>query len=159
MVEHRKPPPQFPVDLNRRVVPIPGRRAAESPGSEAAKKLVVGRNITLSGEITDCDILVVEGRVSASLRGSERVEVTETGVFEGDLDIDVAEIKGRFEGELIARDRLIIRRTGQVRGRIRYAEVEIERGGRIAGDVEVFESAAAARDADTPLAHESDLPA
>jgi cytoskeletal protein CcmA (bactofilin family) len=158
MVEHRKPP-QFPVDLNRRVVPIPGRRRTETAGGETAKKLVVGRDITLSGEITDCDILVVEGRVSASLRGSERIEIAESGVFEGDLDIEVAEIKGRFEGDLVARERLIIRGTGRVSGRIRYGEIEIERGGRIAGDIEVAEAPTAVPDMDSPLAHESDLPA
>jgi len=157
MVEHRKPP-QFPVDINRRVVPIPGRRRTEKPGNEMAKKLVVGRDITLTGEITDCDILVVEGRVSASLRGSERIEITETGEFEGNLDIDVAEIKGRFDGELVARERLIVRRTGQVSGKIRYGEIEIERGGRIAGDVQVAETAAV-RDMESPRAHETEVPA
>ncbi len=159
MIEHPKPPPQFPVDLTRRVVPIPGRRRAENPTGEAAKKLIVGRDITLTGEIADCDILVVEGTVSASLRGSQRIEIAEGGVFEGNLDIDVAEIKGRFEGELIARDRLIIRRTGRASGRIRYGEIEIERGGRVAGDVEVVDVAAPLRDTDAPLGHETDLPA
>jgi len=160
MVEHRKPPPQFPVDLNRRVVPIPGRRRQDSSGNETSKKLVVGRDITLTGEITDCDILVVEGRVSASLRDSDRVEITESGSFEGALDINVAEIKGRFEGELIARERLIVRRTGEVRGHIRYGEIEIERGGRIAGDIESLETTAVRRETDKALvAHETELPA
>lgn len=159
MVEHHKQPPQFPVDLSRRVVPIPGRRHVENPGSETAKKLVVGRDITLTGEIADCDILVVEGRVSASLRGSQRIEIAESGVFEGNLDIDVAEIKGRFEGELIARERLIIRRTGKASGRIRYGEIEVERGGRITGDVETVDGAVPVRDTDAPLALETDIPA
>jgi cytoskeletal protein CcmA (bactofilin family) len=159
MVEHHKAPPQFPVDMTRRVVPIPGRRRAENPGSETAKKLVVGRDITLAGEIADCDILVVEGKVTASLRGSQRIEIAETGVFEGNLEIDVAEIKGRFDGELVARDRLIIRRTGQVSGRIRYGEIEIERGGRIEGDIEVTDTASTLHDTDASIAHESDLPA
>lgn len=159
MVDHREPPPKFPVDLSRRVVPIPGRRRADSPGGETSKKLVVGRDITLTGEIADCDILIVEGRVSASLHGSQRIEIAESGVFEGNLDIEVAEIKGRFDGELIARERLIVRRSGQARGRIRYAEIEIERGGQVAGDVEMVDAAQDARDTETTLAHESDLPA
>ena len=159
MIEHRKPPPQFPVDMTRRVVPIPGRHRAKNSDGEAAKKLVVGRDITLTGEIADCDILVVEGKVSASLRGSQRIEIAEDGVFEGNLDIDVAEIKGRFEGELVARDRLIIRRTGRVSGLIRYGEIEIERGGRVSGDVEVVDAAAPLRETDTPLGQKTDVPA
>ena len=98
-----------------------------------------------AGEITDCDVLVVEGTVRASLQDSRRFEIAETGVFEGKVEIDVAEIKGRFEGELTARGRLLIRRTGQVIGRIRYAELEIERGGQISGDVQVIADAAVPR--------------
>lgn len=137
MAENRKPP-QFPSELARRVVGLPGGMHQESLHGEANKKLVVGRDISLSGEITDCDVLVVEGKVKASLRDSRRFEISESGVFEGNVEIDVAEIKGRFEGELTVHGRLIVRRTGRVIGLIRYAELEIERGGEISGDVQVL---------------------
>ena len=137
MAEDRKPP-QFPTDLARRVVSIPGGMQQESLASETNKKLVVGRDISLSGEISDCDILVVEGKVKASLQDSRRLEISESGVFEGSVEIEVAEIKGRFEGELTARGRLLVRRTGQVVGRIRYGELEIERGGQISGDIQLL---------------------
>jgi cytoskeletal protein CcmA (bactofilin family) len=138
MADNRKPP-QFPSDIARRIVSMPGGMQNEPGHNDGHKKLVVGREISLAGEITDCDILVVEGTVRASLQDSRRLEISETGVFEGKVEIDVAEIKGRFEGELTARGRLVVRRTGQVIGRIRYAELEIERGGRISGDVELLE--------------------
>lgn len=138
MADNRKPP-QFPSEIARRIVNIPGAATSESSHGDGHKKLVVGREITLAGEISDCDILVVEGTVRASLQDSRRLEISETGVFEGKVEIDVAEIKGRFEGELTVRGRLIVRRSGLVLGRIRYAELEIERGGRISGDVELME--------------------
>ena len=138
MADNRKPP-QFPSEIARRIVSMPGSMQNEPSHSDGHKKLVVGREIALAGEISDCDILVVEGTVRASLQDSRRLEISETGVFEGKVEIDVAEIKGRFDGELTARGRLVIRRTGQVIGRIRYAELEIERGGRISGDVELIE--------------------
>jgi cytoskeletal protein CcmA (bactofilin family) len=144
MAENRKPP-QFPSEIARRIVSMPGGMQSDPVINEGHKKLVVGREITLAGEITDCDILVVEGTVRASLQDSRRFEITETGVFEGKVEIDVAEIKGRFEGELTARGRLLIRRTGQVVGRIRYAELEIERGGQVSGDVQVIADAAVPR--------------
>jgi len=138
MADNRKPP-QFPSEIARRVVNMPGSMQNDSSHNDGHKKLVVGREISLTGEITDCDILVVEGTVRASLQDSRRLEISETGVFEGKVEIDVAEIKGRFEGELVARSRLVVRRTGQVIGRIRYAELEIERGGRVSGDIEEME--------------------
>lgn len=145
MAETRKPP-QFPSEIARRIVSMPGGAQAETGSNEGHKRLVVGRDISLAGEITDCDILVVEGKVRASLQDSRRLEIAETGAFEGNVEIDVAEIKGRFEGELTARGRLVVRRTGQVIGRVRYAELEIERGGRISGDVEELEDSSAAGD-------------
>ena len=140
MADNRKPP-QFPSEIARRIVSMPGSLQNEPSPGDGHKKLVVGREISLAGEITDCDILVVEGTVRASLQDSRRLEISDTGVFEGKVEIDVAEIKGRFEGELTARGRLVVRRNGQVIGRIRYAELEIERGGRISGDVELIEDA------------------
>jgi cytoskeletal protein CcmA (bactofilin family) len=137
MAEDRKPP-QFPSELARRVVGLPSSGHQDGLHGEGNKKLVVGRDISLSGEITDCDVLVVEGKVKASLRDSRRFEISETGAFEGSVEIDVAEIKGSFEGDLLVRGRLIVRRTGSVTGRIRYAELEIERGGQISGDIQVM---------------------
>lgn len=137
MAEDRKPP-QFPSELARRVVGLPSGGHQDGLHGEGNKKLVVGRDISLNGEITDCDVLVVEGKVKASLRDSRRFEISETGVFEGSVEIDVAEIKGRFDGDLLVRGRLVIRRTGCVTGQIRYAELEIERGGQIAGDIQVL---------------------
>tara|TARA_B110000037_G_scaffold183289_1_gene211408 strand:+ start:134 stop:673 length:540 start_codon:yes stop_codon:yes gene_type:complete len=124
----------------RRVVDIPGpnARRRQAPSDGQGKKLLVGREIRLSGEITDCDTLVVEGSVEATLSDSRAIEVAPSGYFKGSADIDVAEIGGHFDGDLIVRQRLLIESTGLVTGTIRYKELEIERGGRISGDVQAI---------------------
>jgi len=104
-------------------------------GGESVSKLIVGPDIKLKGaEITDCDTLVVEGRVEASM-DSRAIQIAEHGVFVGKAGIDVAEIRGRFEGELTARKQLVIRATGKVSGKVRYGKVAIEEGGEISGDI------------------------
>jgi len=104
-------------------------------GRESVSKLIVGPDIKLKGaEITDCDTLVVEGRVEASM-DSRVIQIAENGVFVGKAGIDVAEIRGRFEGELTARKQLVIRATGKVSGKVRYGKVAIEEGGEISGDI------------------------
>src|SRR3546814_8471677 len=112
----------------KRMVAVPGgaARPTRARADAADKRLVVGREICLSGQISACDTLVVEGRVEASLADSRRMEIVEGGFFKGKVEIAVAEINGRFEGELIARDRLVIRRSGVVTGASRYAALEIE---------------------------------
>jgi cytoskeletal protein CcmA (bactofilin family) len=98
-------------------------------------RLIVGPDIKLKGvEITDCDTLVVEGRVEASM-DSRVIQIAEHGVFSGTVSIDVAEIRGTFEGELTARKQLVIYSTGRVSGEIRYGKIRIEEGGEISGEI------------------------
>ena len=54
MAENRRPP-QFPSEIARRIVNMPGTLQTDPVHNEGHKKLVVGREITLAGEITDCD--------------------------------------------------------------------------------------------------------
>src|SRR6266446_5128422 len=120
-------------------------------GEDAVSKLIVGPDIKLKGaEITDCDTLVVEGRVEASM-DSRVIQISEHGVFVGKVGIDVAEVRGRFEGELTARKQLVIRATGKVSGKVRYGKVAIEEGGELCGDIAALpetKGAGAARAAD-----------
>jgi cytoskeletal protein CcmA (bactofilin family) len=114
-----------------------GAMGATTPAGQvqAGSKLIVGPDIKLKGvEITDCDTLVVEGRVEASM-DSRVIQIAEHGVYSGTVGIDVAEIHGRFEGELTARKQLIIHATGRVTGTIRYGKLTIEDGGEISGTV------------------------
>ncbi len=111
------------------------------------RKLIVGREIVLSGQITSCERLVVEGRVEASLSESRFIEIAESGVFKGMAEIEHAEIAGTFEGTLTVRQKLWIRSTGKVTGTVRYGKIEIEEGGQIAGEVQVDTSKLAKTDA------------
>jgi len=113
--------------------------------NEVGSKLIVGPNIKLKGvEITDCDTLVVEGRVEATM-DSRVIQIAECGAFKGSAEIDIAEIHGEFDGELTVRQKLVIYATGKVTGKIRYGKVVIEEGGQLAGDVQVGTAAAASR--------------
>jgi cytoskeletal protein CcmA (bactofilin family) len=113
----------------------PTSGALERKTDEGGARLIVGPNIKLKGaEITDCETLVVEGRVEASMN-SRVIQIAEEGVFCGTAGIDVAEIRGRFEGELTARRRLVIYASGKVSGKIRYGALSVEEGGELSGDV------------------------
>ena len=107
-----------------------------STGQEGESKLTVGPNIKLKGvEITDCDTLVVEGSVEATM-DSRVIQISERGSFKGSADIDIAEIRGQFDGNITARQKLVIYSTGKVTGRVRYGKVVIEEGGQLSGEVE-----------------------
>jgi cytoskeletal protein CcmA (bactofilin family) len=114
----------------------PGDPAIRRPNDGEIRKLTVGREITLSGEITSCDKLIIEGSVEANLNNCRDVEIAESGLFKGTASIEEAEIQGRFEGNLVVRKRLLIKASGRVSGTIRYGQIEIECGGQISGDVQ-----------------------
>ena len=135
--------------------PAPAANAAPAPSTETTtvekvverkqeSKLVVGHDIKIKGvEISDCDTLVVEGRVEATL-DSRVLEIAEHGMFQGTIAVDQAEIRGRFEGEITVRSKLVIHATGKVSGKVRYAKIKIEEGAEIMGDVAMLDKQGAA---------------
>lgn len=113
----------------------PTTPAATAPVKEGGSKLTVGPNIKLKGvEITDCDTLVVEGLVEATM-DSRVIQIAEQGEFKGSAEIDIAEIRGVFDGNLTVREKLVIHSTGKVTGKIRYGKIVIEEGGQLSGEI------------------------
>lgn len=112
-------------------------KATATPESDTpnAARLIVGPDVKLKGaEILDCDTLIVEGRVEATM-DSRVIRIADKGAFSGKVSIDIAEIHGRFDGELTARSQLIIHATGKVSGKIRYGKLLINEGGELCGDI------------------------
>ena len=127
--------------------PAPAATPAATPANPApaspivaaedavGSKLIVGPNIKLKGvEIDDCDTLVVEGRVEATMV-SRAIQIAENGAFNGKVDVDVAEIRGTFQGEMTARKKLVIHASGRVAGKIRYGKMLVQEGGEMSGDI------------------------
>ena len=125
-------PGDVPVLSN--AMPDPAARAIgpDTPGSQ----LFVGPNIKLRGvEISDCDVLIVEGHVEATVH-SKAMQIAKPGTLKGVAVIDVAEVDGEFSGELTAHAKLIVRGTGRVSGKIRYGRLIVADGGELSGDVQ-----------------------
>ncbi len=123
---------------------LPQDNRAPAPAADAAvpvltdvpgSKLFIGVNIKLKGvEISDCDVLVIEGQVDATVH-SKLMQIARPGTLHGTALIDVAEIHGEFAGELTARTRLVVHGTGRVSGTIRYGKLIVAEGGELSGDV------------------------
>ena len=119
--------------------PIPAR-----PEPAEARTMIVGQGISISGEISSCNRLVIEGSLEAKLHDCRQMEIAEHGTFKGNASVEQCEISGQFEGELVVNKRLLIRATGHVSGTITYAQIEIDRGGKLSGTVRTQGEAAAA---------------
>jgi cytoskeletal protein CcmA (bactofilin family) len=129
------------------VSPPVGRQA-----DPAGKRLIVGQGIRLSGEISSCDRLVVEGAVEATLNDTLALEIAESGRFTGGCEVEEADISGVYEGDLTVRKRLFVRATGKLTGTVQYGELELERGGQIAGNISVMSPAGSGAGSSTSTA-------
>jgi cytoskeletal protein CcmA (bactofilin family) len=145
--------PGAPSELPRRRVELSSGAAAETPPSGPSestsrsgqtepdrygKRLIVGEGIRLSGEISSCDRLVVQGEVEVTLNDTLALEIASSGRFTGGCEVEEADISGVYEGDLTVRNHLCVRGTGKLTGTIRYAQLELERGGQIAGNISVL---------------------
>jgi cytoskeletal protein CcmA (bactofilin family) len=133
-------------------IPAPGLRTTRGGGSGGSagsgsptegRSLVVGREIRLSGEITSCERLVVEGNVEADLTDSRSLEISDHGSFKGNAKVEICEVAGHFQGELTVNETLVVKASGRIEGKLRYREMEIERGGKIVGFLEQLSDDAA----------------
>ena len=128
--------------VTRPVNPAPDQMISE-PRRETGKRMHIGQDISISGEISTCDVLVIDGHVDATVRDCGRLEIGPAGTLRGDIEVRNAEIGGRFDGELKVTDRLTVRGTGRVSGVVRYGRLEVTVGGQLRGDIAPAEPAQA----------------
>lgn len=103
--------------------------------TEEHRRLAVGRDIKLSGEISNCEHLMIEGTVEAATLQTQRFDIFEGGAFNGSAEVKDANIAGRFDGKLVVTGRLSIKSTAVVKGEISYGALEIEAGSRIEASI------------------------
>lgn len=139
-VEKAQSMPQTISQTVSQTVPQSGPQSAPRTDPES-RRLLVGKDISLTGgEIADCDRLIVEGHIDGTAVDARILEIMPGGSFNGSAVVESADIGGSFEGEIKVRTRLTIQASGQVQGRVRYGQLEIERGGRLIGEAEYDEA-------------------
>ncbi|HNB27055.1 MAG TPA: polymer-forming cytoskeletal protein [Alphaproteobacteria bacterium] len=123
-------PPDLSAFTQRRDQPA---APATRQGEADHKKLIVGREIILNWP-------------EAVLNECRSIDIAASGQFKGSADIESADISGRFDGDLTVHGRLTVRATGKVFGKVKYGQLEVERGGIISGTVEALPESATSSD-------------
>ncbi len=99
------------------------------------RRLVVTRDVTLNGEISSCNYLVIEGVVQAASFTARRMDILDGGLFNGTAEVQDCVIAGRFEGKLSVLGRLTVKPSGRICGDVEYGMLEVEAGGKITGQL------------------------
>jgi cytoskeletal protein CcmA (bactofilin family) len=100
-----------------------------------ASRLYIGEGVTIKGEISVPDTLVVCGSVEGDVSVGNLV-VGETGVIKGRTIVaQNAEISGKVYEKLDVKCLMILRSTSRVDGNVSYGMLQIEQGATIAGGI------------------------
>lgn len=93
-----------------------------------------GEGVTFKGSITAPERITVHGTVEGDVVARELL-VGPTGTIKGNVRVEMADVQGKILENIEARVCLSVRKTGRVEGSATYGEIEIEKGGVLAGEV------------------------
>jgi cytoskeletal protein CcmA (bactofilin family) len=98
---------------------------------------LIGSKITIRGQVSGNQDLIVEGRIEGRVSLENRFTVEESGSVEADLEVVDAAFKGEVRGDLVASRSAILHPTARVVGNIRAPRLVIEEGARFSGSVDM----------------------
>ena len=130
----------------------PREMAGAQPRDAERRTLVVGRGISLQGNVQDAERLVVEGTIEATMINAAELVVANGGMFKGEVQVDDAEVAGTIDGTLTVRNTLIVRASGKLLGTARCRRLQVEDGGQITGRIEMLTADAASSPTANPPA-------
>ena len=110
-----------------------------SPGGRATA--TIGSAITIKGEVSGDEDLLIEGRVEGSVDLEEHaVTIGADGSVTASITGRTVTIEGRVEGDIRARERVVLRASSDVQGDITSPRVVLEDGARFRGGVDMSEA-------------------
>ncbi len=98
---------------------------------------IIGADITVDGEITGSDPVVVEGTVKGRIDTDSSVTVAEQGVVEADVDTPDISVSGQVTGNITASDRAEITTEGRMVGDIKAPRILIADGAGFKGHIDM----------------------
>ena len=102
--------------------------------SDQKGNIFIGEGVTVTGSFSIPRRAVVNGTLNGELSADELL-VGKQGRLNGQITVRNADVHGETNDTLTASNHLVIRGTGRVNGRASYGELEIERGGLVAGTI------------------------
>ena len=119
------------------------------------KKACLGAGLTLKGELSGNEDVIIEGRVEGkvTLKGHS-VIIEKSGRVEADIFASNIRVSGEVHGDLHGTAQIVLLETGRVEGNIHAKSVTIETGAQFRGSVDM-ESVGDARPAKSP-SHSAD---
>jgi cytoskeletal protein CcmA (bactofilin family) len=101
--------------------------------------LFVGEGVIVKGTFEVPEMAVVAGLVEGELNTKE-VLVDTTGIVNGRINAEVVEIRGEVTQGLHVTNHLNVRSSAKITGLTQYAEMSVEKGAKLSGELRVIDS-------------------
>jgi cytoskeletal protein CcmA (bactofilin family) len=98
---------------------------------------LIGEELTIEGEITSEEEVVIQGTVRGSLSSTDSVQILPGAVVEADLNAASLSVAGAVTGNVTASDRVDLQAGGRLIGDVRSARLTIADGASFKGNVDM----------------------
>lgn len=118
----------------------PQPRSSGPGGAASGNRATIGRSITIRGDVTGDEDLLIQGRVEGSVELEQHaVTVGPEGDVKASIRGRIVTIEGSVEGDLTATEQIILRSSARVQGDIAAPRVVLEDGANFRGGVDMGE--------------------
>jgi cytoskeletal protein CcmA (bactofilin family) len=122
--------------------------ATSYPSHGSGERATIGRSITIKGEVTGDEDLLIQGRVDGSIDLKQHaITVGREGEVKANITGRIVTVEGKVEGNLSADEQVILRASATVQGDISAPRVVLEDGARFRGGVDMADPATPKRQA------------
>lgn len=116
----------------------PVRRKA--PASDSGPAATIGQSISIRGDVTGEEDLIIQGKVEGSVDLQEHsLTIGPHGEVTADISGRVVAVEGRVEGDVVAEERAVLKGSAWVKGDVAAPSVIIEDGARFVGSIDMGE--------------------
>lgn len=98
---------------------------------------VIGEGITIEGEFTSEDEVVVHGTVRGTMSTSATISIGSSGTVEADVTAESLGISGQVTGDVSASQRVDIQAGGRLIGDVKASRLTIADGASFKGNVDM----------------------
>ncbi len=111
----------------------------KSPIEQLKEQAVIGPSISIKGELSGEEDLMIHGRVEGKIDlKKNNVTVGRNGHIKADIYGKVISIEGEVQGNLFGEERIVIRESGVVRGNMRTPRFSLEDGAKFQGSIDMI---------------------
>ena len=102
--------------------------------------LFVGEGVIVKGTFEVPEMAVVAGLVEGELNTKE-VLVDTSGIVNGRINAEIVEVRGEVTQGLHVTNHLNVRSSAKITGLTQYAEMSVEKGAKLSGELRVIDPA------------------